>query len=894
RQDFGIRDETKIKKFLMDPSQTSQEFQLRYPAGGSLLIITFDKDLNIVEWLKEWFANKDKFFNKKDTYFFTILRTPPAIYSGYLTLSNGVGEWDFDLHNPYAMVGSEPMEEIIIFVKVQGQYKIALPKVEKIFDFDPSKSLINEKSEKDIIKKINEKIDLENDKHLECFNSQNLNISSIGIPSYIFTLPTNELVINGEQFKGTIAIEPQYGAIDFLGFLVMDFSKLNLSLNDIYFTDGENEKNNFLGRPIYLFKFKDIKKLMEGNNVEIIKASFGVLSGNNIISMINETNETNNSPHINKPLMTPALRALLENLISSNKNSYDPSEGEVAYLILNNGDILSLYNETYEKRPFRISSKNENTPVESKNTPNYDMFKILYRRFYYNRNDVNEYLQVRDILGGVYNPFIKGVEKTIEYALEHWRTNNLPYFVDHNQGHSSDMIILLLNIISLFPEQFRMEDLYILINAVFAHDVAMYSYEQPKPSENLRKNHALKSARLFLESLGRDYIKKYENGDDLDATFDYIYQLSVGDLSKQEPKGETEEAKKENEIRGKVEKVKTEEEIENEIRKKTEEIENRFRLERIALIILFHSTSWVDDFNTYEIMKLYELSFEIVHKLRRLIITKIVDEYKDKPDLLEKLGLVEAEEKSNNQEKDPKILFKDFKDNLQKLLNGENVNSKVDKVVKVDVYRDIMLTELFRLVDAMDVQQNRFGFKENKDDKNDKKDDKNDDYENYIRWKMMFINGINAKSPDEKMQMVEESLLHNYAHMSNKSVQFEEKESELNIVIEDNPEFEGLSQLKMQPEMKDKIRSKAVGYLIYPEVIIFNELIEEINKKLDDKNGIKLPKIRKIKIKKLPEKEPEEIEEELHLKRLNFEKASLIGEMEEYFSNLSEYIMKSI
>ncbi|MEM3846689.1 MAG: hypothetical protein QXU98_13425, partial [Candidatus Parvarchaeota archaeon] len=64
RQDFGIRDETKIKKFLMDPSQTSQEFQLRYPAGGSLLIITFDKDLNInraAEWLKdlkEWFANK--------------------------------------------------------------------------------------------------------------------------------------------------------------------------------------------------------------------------------------------------------------------------------------------------------------------------------------------------------------------------------------------------------------------------------------------------------------------------------------------------------------------------------------------------------------------------------------------------------------------------------------------------------------------------------------------------------------------------------------------------------------------------------------------------------------------------------------------------------------------
>ncbi|MEM3846691.1 MAG: hypothetical protein QXU98_13435 [Candidatus Parvarchaeota archaeon] len=701
----------------------------------------------------------------------------------------------------------------------------------------------------------------------------------------------------------------------------MDFSDLNLSLNDIYFTDGEE---NLLGRPIYLFKFKDIKKLMKGKEnekenekVEIIKASFGVLSGNNIISMINETNNENFLYIKNKPLMALVLRALLENLISPD-HLYDPSEGEVAYLNLNKNDILSLYNETYEKRPFKTPPKNKNTPAESENIPaksentpdyDYDMFKILYRRFTNYREDINEYLQVRDILGGFPNPFIEGVEKTTEYALKHWRTNNLPYFVDHNQGHSSDMIILLLNIISLFPEQFRMEDLYILINAVFAHDVAMYSYEQTNPSEDLRKKHALKSARLFLESarlflesLEEEYIKKYENGDDLDATFDYIYQLSVGDLSKQEPKGKTEEEKKENEIEEKSvgdlnkQEPKTEE---DEIKEKVEKIENRFRLERIALITLFHSTSWVDDnLNTYdEIMKLCELGFEFVHKLRKLRITKIVDEYKGKPDLLEKLGLVEVEEESNNQEKDPEKLFKDFKDNLHKLLKGEDVNSKVDKVVKVEVYRDIMLTELFRLVDAMDVQQNRFGFKENKD------------LESYIRWKMIFIKGITTNGTTtktdkelmtDKKLMVKKSLLHNYAHMSNKSVQFEKKEPELNIVIEANSEFEGLSQFKMKPEMKDKIRSKAVGYLIYPEVIIFNELIEEINKQLDDKNGIKLPKIRKIIEMKeqteiIEQTEKKLIEEKFRLKELDFEKASLEEiEIGQYFSDLSEYIMSMI
>ncbi|MEM3846690.1 MAG: hypothetical protein QXU98_13430 [Candidatus Parvarchaeota archaeon] len=80
------------------------------------------------------------------------------------------------------MVGSEPMEEIIIFVKDQGQYKIALPKVEKIFDlvdFDPSNS-VNEKNEKEVIDKINKKIDLENDKHIKnlkkYLNPKNLNI----------------------------------------------------------------------------------------------------------------------------------------------------------------------------------------------------------------------------------------------------------------------------------------------------------------------------------------------------------------------------------------------------------------------------------------------------------------------------------------------------------------------------------------------------------------------------------------------------------------------------------------------------------------------------------------------------------------------------------------------
>ncbi|MCL4407093.1 MAG: hypothetical protein M1521_00440 [Thermotogae bacterium] len=796
RQNFGIKNEPKIKKFLMNSSQESQQFQLRYPAGGGLLVITFNENLSLKEengetkteeWLKKWF-NEDKksFFDKKDTYFFTILRTPPAIHAGYLTLSNGVGECEIDLTNPYAMVGSEPAEEIIVFVKDHKRYKIALPDVKKIFDLDYSNSLITENSENSIIGDINSKIKAEKRKHTEnkFLKKYSNDGMIIEVPSYIFTLPINELVIKkgneeDKKFKGTIVVDPQYGAIDFLGFLVMDFSQLKLSLDDIYFIDGEEDDedkgHNFLGRPIYLLNFKDIPKLMNGNNIEIRRASFGTLSGNNVIN-------TKNNLYISKPLMTPELRTLLQDLISSN-SLYDPSEGEIAYLNLNKNDVLSIYSTKYQKRPFTVLP-DQHVPDRS---DLYGMFKILYRRFINYRDDINEYLQFRDILGGVDSSFIKGIEKTIEYTLKYWRTNNFPYFVDHNQGHSTDIIILLLDIMSWFPEQFRMEDLYILINAALVHDVAMYSYKLANSSqENLRKIHALKSARLFLE--GMYYIpnetEHYKNND-LETIFNYIYHFNVDDLNSSESHKE-----------------------------KIVKIEERFRLARIALITLYHSTSWTDNFNTNDLMKLYELSFGILHKLRLL---KLKEEGSQN-------------NKKDNYKEDLEISFREFKDKLQELLNGDNVDVKVDDSEKNDVYRDIILTELFRLVDAMDVQQNRFGFR---------KKDNTDDLSNYIRWKMMYINGMNiTKSQDEKLSMVKESLLHNYAHMSNKSVQFEKAGLKLNIVIEDNSQFNGLSQYKRDftPEMKDKIRLKAINYLIYPEVNIFNKVIEEIknNKDLDD------------------------------------------------------------
>ena len=57
---------------------------------------------------------------------------------------------------------------------------------------------------------------------------------------------------------------------------------------------------------------------------------------------------------------------------------------------------------------------------------------------------------------------------------------------------------------------------------------------------------------------------------------------------------------------------------------------------------------------------------------------------------------------------------------------------------------------------------------------------------------------------------------------------------------------------------------------------------------LDD-NKIELPKIDRIKI--IKDETEEEFEGELYLKGLNLEKASLSGEIGEYFSDLSKYIV---
>ena len=145
------------------------------------------------------------------------------------------------------MVGSEPAEEVIIFLKNKGEFEVAKPEICKIFEWDDNNKWHDINNNSNIISEVNEKIQKEIDKHLRSLEiNKKINETPKGIPSYIFTLPTDELIINvnnresnvnnGEShhYKGTIVIDPQYGTIDFLGFLVMDFSHNDVVDDDLY------------------------------------------------------------------------------------------------------------------------------------------------------------------------------------------------------------------------------------------------------------------------------------------------------------------------------------------------------------------------------------------------------------------------------------------------------------------------------------------------------------------------------------------------------------------------------------------------------------------------------------------------------------------------------------